>query len=725
MKIKCSFIFLYIILSTITKGQSTVDAAVLIEGEVNEAMPSITLKWQKNILATSYTIYRKSAGQTAWKSPIKTLTANDTTFTDENVKVGQIYEYRIDRNGSITGHGYISSGINVELPDNRGGIILLVDSLIENNLSKEISILENDLVADGYFVLKKIVSRSDSVTIVKDVISKIYATDPKNIKSLFIIGHVPVPYSGNINPDGHADHLGAWPTDLYYSDIDGTYTDLSIDSPETIPARTRNIPGDGKFDQSLIFGQIKLQVGRVDFYDMPAFAKSEIELMRDYINKNHAYKNKIFSVEKKAVIDDNFGYFSGEAFAASGWNNFTALCGQKNIIPGDYFETLQNDTISYLWSYGCGGGWYSGAGGIGSTDDFAKSNLNGVFTLLFGSYFGDWDVSNSFLRAPLAQGKMLACTWSGRPHHTMHQMAMGETIGNSLLATINNNNYFPNIYGINGKWIHNSLMGDPTLRGDVISPIQNINATYENENVKINWQASSDSNIAYNVYFKKLGENNYTKINSAPVLNLNYTYNCFPENGQFIFMVKAIKKEVTPSGSYINNSLGRFDTLTIEGVKDVVANFETNIQGSEVKIINNTANGNTFEWSINGQITSNDTNPVFNFDSSGLYSIQLIAQNNCFIDTIIKPINILLSNLQDETNSHLLYPNPTSQYTKISNIDGKSSVKILTIDGKYICSKQVNIDGQIDISNLNNGKYLLSYLLNNGIYISQQLIVIK
>mgnify|MGYP000013517969 CR=1 FL=1 len=30
-----------------------------------------------------------------------------------------------------------------------------------------------------------------------------------------------MPYSGNIYPDGHTDHRGAWPADTYYGDIDG------------------------------------------------------------------------------------------------------------------------------------------------------------------------------------------------------------------------------------------------------------------------------------------------------------------------------------------------------------------------------------------------------------------------------------------------------------------------------------------------------------------------
>ena len=46
---------------------------------------------------------------------------------------------------------------------------------------------------------------------------------------MFLFGHVPVPYSGDIVPDGHApDHQGAWPCDGFYGDMDGLWTDCSV-----------------------------------------------------------------------------------------------------------------------------------------------------------------------------------------------------------------------------------------------------------------------------------------------------------------------------------------------------------------------------------------------------------------------------------------------------------------------------------------------------------------
>ena len=94
----------------------------------------------------------------------------------------------------------------------------------------------------------------------------------------------------------------------------------------------------------------------------------------------------------------------------------------------DWFSTLA--TQSYLWGYGCGGGSFTGAGGVGSTADFAATDTQVVFTMLFGSYFGDWDTTDNFLRAPLATSTYgLSDAWAGRPAWYFHPMGLGETLG--------------------------------------------------------------------------------------------------------------------------------------------------------------------------------------------------------------------------------------------------------------------------------------------------------
>ena len=421
-----------LIFTTIIFAQNAIDCAVQIGAQIQLSPPTITLSWVGNATTNQYNLYRKLKTGTAWGTQIAVLTGTTNQYIDNTVLAGESYEYKVIRSGNTySGWGYINAGMEVPETADRGKLILMIDSAFVTSLAPEIKRLQNDLEGDGWNVITHYVLNVGTVTHVRSLIIADYNLDPVNTKALFIFGHVPVPYSGNINPDGHPDHLGAWPTDSYYGDVNGVWTDISVNSTTVSPARTQNVPGDGKFDQSVIPSNIDLQVGRVDFRDMPTFTLTEQQLLKNYLDKDHDYRFKVWTVSKQAVVDDNFGYMNGEAFAASGWNNFAGLVGSSSVTAADYFTSMTG-TTSCLWSYGTGGGSYTSAGGIGNTSDFAVGNLQGVFTMLFGSYFGDWDVQNSFLRAPLAQGKILTNVWSGRPHVQFHHMALGETIDNPL-----------------------------------------------------------------------------------------------------------------------------------------------------------------------------------------------------------------------------------------------------------------------------------------------------
>src|SRR5574343_16349 len=258
---------------SISQGQSVSDPAVQINATVQTSTPQITLNWVGNATTTSYSVFRKLKTGTSWGTALATLSGTVNQYTDNTVTVGTNYEYRVIRTGSgYTGYGYINSGIQVPVTEYRGNLILLVDSTFITTLSTELKRLQEDLEGDGWKVIRHNVLRTATPQHARSFVINDYTSDPTNTKAVFIVGHVPVPYSGNINPDGHPDHLGAWPTDTYYADVNGNWTDISVTSTTASPARTQNIPGDGKFDQSVIPSDLELQVGRADFANMPAFS---------------------------------------------------------------------------------------------------------------------------------------------------------------------------------------------------------------------------------------------------------------------------------------------------------------------------------------------------------------------------------------------------------------------------------------------------------------------
>jgi hypothetical protein len=283
-------------------------------------------------------------------------------------------------------------------------------------------------------------------------------------------------------------------------------------------------------------------------------------LLQQYLDKDHDYRNGALSFSSRGLIDDNFGAFSGEAFASCGFRNFIPLMGDTAAQELDYFTTLQSQ--SYLWSYGCGGGWYQGAGGVGSTYDFAIDSVQTIFTMLFGSYFGDWDNSDNFLRAPLAsKGGALTSCWAGRPYWFFHHMALGENMGYS--AKITQNNAFTYAANYGAYLVHVALMGDPTLRMHPLKPVTGMTASLmlpDSSAVDVQWTASADSVLGYYVYRSEEEYGHYERI-SDTIITTTFFADHPPSTATYYYMVRAVRLEQTPSGSYYNLSTGIGDSV--------------------------------------------------------------------------------------------------------------------------------------------------------------------
>jgi hypothetical protein len=566
-------------------ADDTWEFSVQVSASVQSSPPQITLSWPQDvyIVPNSYTVYRKAPNATSW-GPGTTLPGTTTSYVDSNVSVGTAYEYQIVKvTSQYTGYGYIYAGSNIPMTENRGKLLLVVDNTYAANLANELARLQQDLVGDGWTVIRHDVGRNDSVPSVKSWLVSQYNADPANVKTVFLFGHVPVPYSGDIVPDGHVpDHQGAWPCDGFYGDMTGVWTDTSVNDTGGEYARNHNVPGDGKYDQSSFPAPITLMVGRVDLANMPGLYytggpntfPSEQELLRNYLNKDHRFRTKQFDLPRRGISGDFFGVRNGEAFAASAYRNFAPFFGANNITTivdqGVWAPTLT--TTPYLWAGGFGAGSFGSIGGLGNsgsynnvlTTDVVNNDLKFVFGLFFGSWLGDWDSQDNIMRSVLATPSYgLACAWSGRPHFFLQHMGLGETIGYGTRLTQNNgpSGLYQNQVNTAAGNIHVALMGDPTLRMHIVAPPSNLTARTNGSSITLSWTASADSVLGYHVY-RANASGTFTRLTTTPLTTTTYTDNS--ATGAANYMVRALKLETSGSGTYYNPSLGAF--LTTSGV---------------------------------------------------------------------------------------------------------------------------------------------------------------
>ncbi len=624
---------------------------VQLHVELQSNPTQIKLQWYPWANASNYRIYRKLQTEENFGSPIADLSGELSSWIDDTVVPGALYQYRVLRFASEgTGSGYLSSGIEVSLPDQSGILMVALDTSLLLPSHPLFQQYLKDVLQEGWLPKIILVNRDEAVTEVKQKIQTVYAEAPERTEALVLIGRVPVPYSGNIFPDGHNDHQGAWPADTYYADMDGTWTDSTVDNNSASDQRNRNIPGDGKFDQSAIpFDNAgdadryaELQVGRIDFGNLTSFSESELELMERYFVKNHAFRTKQFSPVYRGLIENNFAGF-GEGFGQNGLRNFATMFGPDSVRYVDY-DRLKSE--SYLWAYACGGGSHGGAGGINNVNAMAQDSLQAVFTMHFGSYFGDWDPSTrNYLRAALGSGTILTNAWAARPNWPMYFMAMGSNIGYCAKMTMNNPG---NVHdaGFGNRQIHIALIGDPTLRMYVTPAPEALQISESDQAVELNWEAPAETVDGYHVFARSNAQDTFTRLTTSLLNNTQFSYPCRLSGEALEFMVRAQQLTTTASGSFYNWSPGIRAEWVVQGDHFSSADFSYFAMGKQVEFSNESNNADQYQWAFGDGASSMDADPVHEYTTAGVYEVELIARNQCGSDSLRQSVEVLSTSTQ-------------------------------------------------------------------------------
>jgi len=538
--------------------------AVQLGAAVNADPARIELTWTTDPFPVRhYTVHRKAPGGAEWNEGV-TLDSGATGYIDAAVELGQIYEYQVIRHAvAYTAYGYAAVGINSPLVDARGRVVLVIDRTIAEPLTKELKRFESDLAGDGWTVVRKEVARDAAPAEVKAQIRAAWEADRVGTQAAVLFGHIPVVRSGNFNVDGHGAR--PMPADTFYGDMDGEWTDAD---------------GDGIYDQSVIPSEVELMVGRVDFANLPGKYSpvrypDEVELLRRYLDKNHAFRQAAVRPARRALIGNAIGDANGQAYAAGGYRSFAPLLGSGNVITGGVGAATREDerwvarlgAESYLWAFGCGGGSDFTVGGLGPhgqyadlwASDFVEHKAKGTFYLLFGSWFSEWQKSDNVLRTALASPEYgLTASWAGRPHQFYHYMGVGETIGAGMRLSQNNRGLYQNHVQRQLRGVHIALLGDPTLRMHIIAPPTEVTAAAEGGEVVVTWKASPDAVLGYHIYRGASTAGPFTRASEAPVTEPLRFVDTRRIAGEAVYQVRAVALNASPSGSFYNSSQGAF-----------------------------------------------------------------------------------------------------------------------------------------------------------------------
>lgn len=523
---------------------------------------TVTLSWQKDdAFQGLYYIYEnKSTFKQDYKYLVN-VDASTSDWTDKTYAKGQIKEYKIEKKNTsnqIVSYDFIKVGNEVNRNGLSGSILILVDDTHIKALSTELGVLVKDLKGESWEVAIQPISREMTPPQIKDLIKAANGISKIGLTTLYLIGHVPVPYSGYFSshgewppPDGHVEgsgnHTGAWPADMYYADLDGVWTDATVTYVESASERNNNRPGDGKFDQTRLVSDVDLEIGRVDFYDMPAFVDDEITLLKNYLNRAHLWRTAQLESIDRGLVDDNF---KGYIISNTGYKAIGALVGTDSLFDDrDYMTEVKAG--KYVLSFGTGAGSYTSCSGIGTIADFAAGNINAIFTGISGSYFGDWDTKNNILRGALASGA-LASFWGGIPNWYLHPMSVDESIG--FCARYSMNAAYASFNG-SQQLIHVALMGDPTLRFRPIAPSGKLRLTNSIDGILLEWDKVNGEIDGYNLYRINSETLTAVKVNDNMLTETTYLDLGCP-TGQYYYQLRTVKKVSTATANYYALGVG-------------------------------------------------------------------------------------------------------------------------------------------------------------------------
>jgi len=497
-----------------------------------------------DVPSPGYRVARRQPGA-AWQ--VLTNCAPAGAFRDTGVDPEKIYEYAVVRDGDAPSTDYFWTGSRIPARDRRGILLLIVERSQAEALVAEIRQLMFDLAGDGWQVVRNDVLTTQEPSEIRQWIRAEYDRAPAEVNTVLLLGRVPVFHAGTARPDGHG--RGASPADVYYGALEGDWADAAADGEEK---NSR----DRRRGRNEIPGRVQLAVGRIDFSSMPAFGIDETALMRRYLVRNHAYRHAQLAVADRAFVHDNF-FGQPERFATSGWQNFTTLLNPEKVRSATW-PNVKPGLNLFFYACGPGHGTAGPVSGFGDTKALVTTPLEAVFTMVFGSFVYEWDLPNNLLRATLAhEHGALTCGWGGRPQWYLHPMGMGETIGDCLRLTQNNDGTDYQPVGAYARGVHIALLGDPTLRMHRVPPPSDLRAQPAGKGMRLSWAVSPLKKVAgYHVYRADAAFGPYTRLTPEPVTGR--TADDPDGTPNHYYQVRAIVLQESPTGSYHNTSQGVF-----------------------------------------------------------------------------------------------------------------------------------------------------------------------
>jgi Peptidase family C25 len=162
-------------------------------------------------------------------------------------------------------------------------LLVLVNPNLMDGLSQELAVLGSDLRNENWHPVVSAFSAL-SPEVLRETLQAVYSQRP--FAGIFLIGDFPYPRMWSY-PVENPDQPGA--ADYYYMDLDGEWSDANGDGFYDVHSGG---PGDR---------QPEVFVGRLNAGNVPGLGRSELEMVRDYLRRDHAYRTGELATRNAAL----------------------------------------------------------------------------------------------------------------------------------------------------------------------------------------------------------------------------------------------------------------------------------------------------------------------------------------------------------------------------------------------------------------------------------------
>ena len=541
------------------------DRYALAQWQDQKPVPSM-LRWPTGV-ASKETVWRRQSGDLRWQ------VVDTVTHTNQYEVEAQVSKRATSQTYAIGGRRLAVSPRPVPVVERRGRVLVAVAQRVALPLRPSLRQFAENLIGDGWEVERAEVPDHSSrrrtnyrrrVSEVKQRIRRFYRANEPGDQVVVLVGPAPIPYSGLRAEDGHTrpndDHQGAWPCDAFYGDLDGLWSDQSVDYVNRHHRGNSNRPGDGRLDQDYLPSPLEVAVCRIDFSNLPSVrsgnlpsrsSEREAEFLKQYFEKNHAYRHRQNVFEARAVYRS---YLPARLWANMDRNAFANGSALYGSAPGalrevDCFDLSGSVEWGFLAGYGAPSSIVSGRY---RSVSFANEGLasHAGFVMLYASWSGDWNLTDSFTKSVLLSPRAgLAVMSSLHGFWDLSTMAMGNPLARAMVES----SAPPE--GKVGRSI--SILGDATLRLRVLPPVGELRGMRRGRDVRLAWNGQGGTH-RYMVYRSKSRLGPFERISGERPLERAEFIDRDLRVQEPVYMVRRVENQETPSGVYEDLSQGVF-----------------------------------------------------------------------------------------------------------------------------------------------------------------------